>query len=75
MRISKKGKAGAKPKAVHVEISFWQKGNAIHVACNDPAVSTFHIAVRSDPTKPSGHPMLYRELSKCLKQMGAPAPG
>jgi hypothetical protein len=75
MRISKKGKAGGKPKAVHLEISFWlENGNVIHVACNDPDVSTFHVAVRSDPTKASGHPTLFRELSKCLKQMGAPAP-
>ena len=75
MRISKTGKAGARPKAVHVEISFWlEKDEVIHVACNDPDVTTFHVAVRSDAAKASGHPMLYRELAKCLKQMGAPSP-
>jgi hypothetical protein len=75
MRKSKAGKGGANPKAVHLEISFWLKpDNSIHVTCNDPAVETFHVAVRDDAAKASGHPMLYRELAKCLRQMGVPAP-
>ncbi len=71
MKLSK-GKAGGKPRSVYLEISFWRDGNTIHVAHNDPeGPSTFHVAVRADGSKPSGHPYLYRELSKCLDRMGA----
>ena len=41
---------------------------AIHLSTNDkdPAAYMFHVAIRKDGTKPSGHPYLYRELVKCL---------
>lgn len=69
MRLSRKG------KSVAIEIAFWLTDDgAIHVATNDKEADTFHVAVRSDPTKPSGHPYLYRELAKLLHKMGAPAP-
>ena len=69
MRLSKKG------ESVALEIAFWMTPDGtIHVASNDPEAEGFHVSVAADPAKPSGHPYLYRELSKCLRQMGAPAP-
>ena len=69
MRLAR-AKPGKHPRSVVLEIAFWRDGNAIHVASNDPATRTFHVAVRADGSKPSGHPYLYRELDKCLTQMG-----
>jgi hypothetical protein len=71
MRISAKGK-----RSVTLKLSFWwsETDNAIHLTTNDPAVKTFHVAVRKDKSKPSGHPYLFRELAKCLRQMDAPGP-
>lgn len=69
MRLSEKG------ESVSMELALWMSGDgAIHLASNDPEARTFHIDVRHDPSKPSGHPYLYRELAKCLRIMGAPAP-
>lgn len=70
MKISSKG------NSVSLEVLFWWDASdkAIHVATNDPDAPTFHIAVRPDKSKPSGHPYLFRELTKCLRQAGAPAP-
>ena len=63
MRVSKKG------RSVTLQVSFWwdRKDMAIHLTTNDPKVETFHVAVRNDPNKPSGHPYLFRELAKCLR--------
>jgi hypothetical protein len=71
MRKSK-GKAGQKPKSTYLEIALWRApgGTAIHVASNDPAAPTFHVIVRKDPAKASGHPYLWRELDKCLTLNG-----
>jgi hypothetical protein len=72
MRKSK-GKAGQKPKSTYLEVAIWRApgGTAIHLATNDPgAPSTFHVMVRRDPAKTSGHPYLWRELDKCLKLHG-----
>ena len=75
MRLSKKGKKGKPPKSVAMEMMFWMTDSGvIHLATNDQAAVTFHIAVRKDGTKPSGHPYLYRELVKCLKTAGAAMP-
>jgi len=75
MRLSRKGKGGAPPKSVALEVLFWMTSTgSIHIATNDPDASTFHVSVIDDPTKARGHPSLYRELAKCLKKMGAPAP-
>jgi hypothetical protein len=72
MRLSTKG------KSVSLEVSFWwvPKDNAIHIATNDkdPGADTFHVAIRDEPSKPSGQPYLFRELAKCLRSKGAPAP-
>lgn len=61
---------------VELQVQFWweAKDKAIHIATNDPRAGTFHVAVRNDRSKPSGQPYLFRELAKCLRQMGAPAP-
>ena len=69
MKISK-GKAGAKPQPVYIEISIWKVGNTIHVAHNDPqGPSTFHVSIVQDGTKRSGHPKLYKELTNCLANL------
>jgi len=69
MRLSAKG------KSVAIEMSFWMtEDGAIHLVSNDRDAPTFHVAVRDKKSKPSGHPYLYRELAKCLRKMGAPAP-
>ena len=70
MRLSKKG------QSVAVEVAFWwvPKDKAIHLASNDPEAESLHVAIRADPNKPSGHPYLFRELVKCLRMKGAPAP-
>lgn len=75
MRLSKKGKGNAKPRSVWMEVGFWMDARGtIHLATNDPEAKTFHVAVRNDPGKPSGHPMLYRRLKSYLKKMGAAEP-
>ena len=70
MKVSSKG------NSVSLEILFWwdAKDKAIHMATNDPDAPTFHVAIRADKEKPSGQPYLFRELTKCLRQFGAPAP-
>ena len=69
MKLSEKG------RSVTMEVRFWMtEDGAIHLTANDLDVNTFHVAIRSDQTKASGQPYLYRELAKCLRQMGAPAP-
>jgi hypothetical protein len=69
MELSSKG------RSVSMEVSFWiREDGAIHLTSNDPDVKTFYVVVRPDPAKPSGHPYLFRELAKCLRQKGAPAP-
>jgi hypothetical protein len=68
MQVSKKG------RRVVMEISIWwePKHNAIHVTSKES--KTFAVAIRKDPTMKTGHPYLFRELSKCLRAMGAEAP-
>jgi len=65
-------------KSVKFEIYVWynKETGAIQVASNDQdsALSDFNIAVTSDPTKPNGHPTLFRRLKKLLESQGAPAP-
>lgn len=70
MRLSSKG------KSVALEMAFWwnEKDGAIHLVSNEAEAETFHVAVRADASKPSGHPYLFRELVKCLRAKGAPTP-
>jgi hypothetical protein len=72
MNLSSKG------NALSLEINFWwdAEDNAIHIGSNDkdPGSGSFMVAIRADESKPSGHPYLFRELAKCLRSKGAPAP-
>lgn len=77
MKLAAKGKKGQPPKSVAMEMMFWMtEDGAIHLATNDKdeAAYSFHVAIRKDGTKPSGHPYLYRELVKCLEGAGAAMP-
>lgn len=72
MKLSRQGKAGKKPRTVSFEVMFWKEQNGvIHLATNDPEGAGFHVAVRDDPSKRSGHPGLYRRLDAFLKKKGA----
>lgn len=73
MKLAAKGKAGTKPRSVSLNVMFWFERGAIHMATNDPDAQDFHVAIRDDPTKRSGHPMLYRRLRAYLEKMGAPS--
>lgn len=67
MRISKNG------KSVHLEIGFWLNDDgSIHMTSNE--VKGFHVAVNPEPSRPNGHPTLFRRLADCLRQSGVPAP-
>jgi hypothetical protein len=60
-----------------MEVMFWMTDSGvIHLATKDKneAAATFHVAIRADGGKPSGHPYVYRELLKSLKQIGAAIP-
>lgn len=71
---SSKGKG----KSINFEIYVWynKQTGKIQVASNDddPALSDFNIAVGDEPTRPNGHPTLFRRLRKLLVTHGAPAP-
>jgi len=68
MRLSKKG------KTVIFEISVWwdAEDQSIHLASNES--DTLIATVNDDPTSKRGHPKLFRELTKMLRDGGAPAP-
>jgi hypothetical protein len=77
MKLAAKGKKGKAPRSVSMEMMFWMTDDgAIHLSTNDKAEAAleFHVAVRADGSKPSGHPYLYRNLIKCLKSVGAAMP-
>lgn len=69
MRRSKKG------KTVTFEVSAWwnPEDRRIHLASNES--DTLIATVSDDPTsKKRYHPKLFRELSKILREAGAPGP-
>ena len=68
MRLSKKG------KTVTFEVCAWwdSEHQSIHLASNE--LETLILTVNDDPRKSRGHPKLFRELAKILREMGAPAP-
>jgi hypothetical protein len=71
MKLSK-GKGGKAPRSVSMPVDFWKTANGvIHLATNDPEGEGFHVAIRDDASKPSGHPGLYRRLDAFLKMKGA----
>jgi hypothetical protein len=68
MRLAKNG------KTVTFEVCVWWDADdqTIHMASNES--ETLILTVSSDPGKKRGHPKLFRELTKVLKDAGAPAP-
>jgi hypothetical protein len=54
----------------YLEIGFWYEPNGtIHLtAKGEPG---FHVAISDDPSKPNGHPTLFKRLAKCLDQQDA----
>jgi hypothetical protein len=56
-----------KTKTVYLKMHFWRSdgGTGIFLAADLP---TFAVLVRKDGSKQSGHPSLWRELDKYLKQ-------
>jgi hypothetical protein len=58
-------------KSVYLRIGFWrEKNGSIHIGSNE--VEGFHVAVNSDPSKPNGHPTLYKRLDALLEAAKAP---
>jgi hypothetical protein len=68
MRLSKNR------KTVAFEVSVWwdPEDRSIHLASNES--DTLILTVNDDPMKARGHPKLFRELAKILREAGAPAP-
>jgi hypothetical protein len=68
MRLSKEG------KTVTFEVSVWwnPEDKKIHLASKES--ETLIATVTNNPTKRRGHPKLFRELAKILREAGAPAP-
>jgi hypothetical protein len=63
-----------KGKSVTFEVSAWWSPDdkSIHLASN--ASDSLIVTANNDPGKKRGHPKLFRELAKILKEAGAPAP-
>jgi len=61
-------------KTVTFEVSAWWDADdkSIHLASNES--KTLILTVTDDPTGKRGHPKLFRELSKMLREAGAPSP-
>ena len=70
MRPSKKDKV---VKTATLKISVWwnSEDGKIHLSSKDPK---FILTVGDNPEKKRGHPKLFRELTKVLKNAGVPAP-
>jgi hypothetical protein len=61
-------------KTITFELSAWwdPDDESIHLASNES--DTLIVTVCDDPKKKRGHPKLFRELTKMLKDAGALAP-
>jgi hypothetical protein len=61
-------------KSVTFQVRAWwePKDNKIHLA--GTGARTFILTVNNNPSNMRGHPKLFRELTKILKEAGAPAP-
>lgn len=67
MEVSKKG------NTVYARMGIWlEKDGSIHLSV--PADAKFHVAVNQDPKRRNGHPTLFRQLARCLRENGVPAP-
>lgn len=70
MKVSQTG------RAVTFSISAWMTPTGtIHLTTPDKATGSFHVALRDDTSKSSGHPMLYREIKRIMKKAGVPSSG
>lgn len=59
--------------AIYLRFGVWlDKDGSIHMTDRDR--KDFHISVTSDPASPRGHRTLFRNLAKCLREEGVPAP-
>ena len=60
-------------KAIYLRCGAWlEKDGSIHITV--PEDDSFHCSVTPDPASWRGHPTLFRNLAKCLRDAGAPAP-
>jgi hypothetical protein len=54
-------------KSVTFSVSIWRgKNGQIHLVSKDKDVEKFSVAVRTDASKRSGHPALFKALDKIL---------
>lgn len=69
---------GENAKAVVFEtndhVAAWYDKNDGCIHLTSRALKGFHVRIGTNPTKPYGHPNLFRRLSKCLNEVGAPNP-
>lgn len=56
------------------EVKFWWDGprGTIHLVI--AGLPAGEVTISNDPSRPDGHPMLYRRLGACLNRLGAPGP-
>jgi hypothetical protein len=67
MEVSKKG------NTVYAKVGIWlEKDGSIHLSV--PGDKKFHVAVNREPERRNGHPTLFKQLARCLREQGAPAP-
>jgi hypothetical protein len=67
MKLSEKG------HSVKFEAACWwsERTKSIHLTVPTAPDESFHVNVRADGSKESGHPSLYRELRKLMVAVGA----
>lgn len=69
----KRSKRGGKSVEIIMKIWWNPKDNAIHIRGEGRPASVIS-TVRSDPASHRGNPNLFKQLAKCLRRAGAPAP-
>jgi hypothetical protein len=75
MRRAKQGTG----KTVSMMIDFWldsEDDQTIHIGTNDPdlGAENFRFSVTAVVGRSNSHPLMYKQLAKCLRSKGAPAP-
>jgi hypothetical protein len=61
-------------KSVSFEVSAWWNPNDKCINLASPNADSLIMSVRNDPSQNRGYPQLFSELTKILKEAGAPAP-
>jgi hypothetical protein len=60
------------------EVGVWLDKNRVNgepiIHMSFPGLADGHVAIGNDPTKPYGHPKLFKRLVDGLRMVGAPAP-